>query len=603
MSKQKELPARSEVPTELKWDLTLLYPNDEAMKDQLKKTVNQAHELHQLAGHLGDDGQTLLKALQMSKAIGETLEREYVYAFLRRDSDTTDAQATELYGLAEQKATEIDTALSFMDPEIVQLDEAQLSQWMKDVQGLDEFKFALQQIRLQRGHVLSVPEEQLLSRLNRSLDSAETIYNTLNDADLHFGKIKDDDGELVELTHGNRSQFTESTYRDVRKAAALAYQKPYHDLRNTFAATLNSFIDSQNSIATLRHYRSARQAALSVNQIDEQVYDTLVHTVNQHLDLAHRWYGIKKRALKLDPFYQYDIGVPLAGKDLLRTTFDEGKQMVLDAMQVMGPDYLKGLKQEFDHRWIDAAENRGKRSGGYQIGVYQANPYILLNWTDKLYSTFVLAHESGHAMHSWFSQHHQPSEYADAPIFLAEVASTFNENILTEYLLNKYHDNRELQIFILEQSINGFIGSIYRQTQFAEFEDTAYRRQQAGQTLTADYLDQISRQLVEKYYGPDVKLAGTDTQSWAYVPHFYMDYYVYQYATSWAIATALSERVWNKQPGALDRYLDFLRAGGSADPITILNRAGVDVTNGQYLEDSLKVLQQRLDQIESLLRL
>lgn len=603
MSKQKELPARSEVPTELKWDLTLLYPNDEAMKDQLKKTVNQAHELHQLAGHLGDDGQTLLKALQMSKAIGETLEREYVYAFLRRDSDTTDAQATELYGLAEQKATEIDTALSFMDPEIVQLDEAQLSQWMKNVQGLDEFKFVLQQIRLQRGHVLSVPEEQLLSRLNRSLDSAETIYNTLNDADLHFGKIKDDDGELVELTHGNRSQFTESTYRDVRKAAALAYQKPYHDLRNTFAATLNSFIDSQNSIATLRHYRSARQAALSVNQIDEQVYDTLVHTVNQHLDLAHRWYGIKKRALKLDPFYQYDIGVPLAGKDLLRTTFDEGKQMVLDAMQVMGPDYLKGLKQEFDHRWIDAAENRGKRSGGYQIGVYQANPYILLNWTDKLYSTFVLAHESGHAMHSWFSQHHQPSEYADAPIFLAEVASTFNENILTEYLLNKYHDNRELQIFILEQSINGFIGSIYRQTQFAEFEDTAYRRQQAGQTLTADYLDQISRQLVEKYYGPDVKLAGTDTQSWAYVPHFYMDYYVYQYATSWAIATALSERVWNKQPGALDRYLDFLRAGGSADPITILNRAGVDVTNGQYLEDSLKVLQQRLDQIESLLRL
>lgn len=603
MSKQKELPARSEVPTELKWDLTLLYPNDEAMKDQLKKTINQAHELHQLAGHLGDDGQTLLKALQMSKAIGETLEREYVYAFLRRDSDTTDAQATELYGLAEQKATEIDTALSFMDPEIVQLDEAQLSQWMKDVQGLDEFKFALQQIRLQRGHVLSVPEEQLLSRLNRSLDSAETIYNTLNDADLHFGKIKDDDGELVELTHGNRSQFTESTHRDVRKAAALAYQKPYHDLRNTFAATLNSFIDSQNSIATLRHYRSARQAALSVNQIDDQVYDTLVHTVNQHLDLAHRWYGIKKRALKLDPFYQYDIGVPLAGKDLLRTTFDEGKQMVLDAMQVMGPDYLKGLKQEFDHRWIDAAENRGKRSGGYQIGVYQANPYILLNWTDKLYSTFVLAHESGHAMHSWFSQHHQPSEYADAPIFLAEVASTFNENILTEYLLNKYHDNRELQIFILEQSINGFIGSIYRQTQFAEFEDTAYRHQQAGQTLTADYLDQMSRQLVEKYYGPDVKLAGTDTQSWAYVPHFYMDYYVYQYATSWAIATALSERVWNKQPGALDRYLDFLRAGGSADPITILKRAGVDVTNGQYLEDSLKVLQQRLDQIESLLRL
>ena len=603
MSRQKELPARSAVPTELKWDLTLLYPDDQAMKDQLEQTVSQAHQLHQLAGHLGDDGETLLKALQMSKSIGEALEREYVYAFLRRDSDTTDAQATELYGVAEQKATEIETALSFMDPEIVKLDQAELDRWLKNVAGLDEFKFALHQIRLQRGHVLTVDEEQLLSRLSRSLDSADTIYNTLNDADLHFGKIKDENGDTVELTHGNRSQFTESTDREVRKAAVLAYQKPYHDLRNTFAATLNSYIDSRNSIATLRHYKSARQASLSANQIDEQVYDTLVATVNQHLDLAHRWYRIKKKALKLEPFYQYDIGVPLAGKDLLRTTFAEGKQMVMDAMQVMGPDYIDGLKKEFDNRWIDAAENRGKRSGGYQIGVYQANPYILLNWTDKLYSTFVLAHESGHAMHSWFSQHHQPSEYADAPIFLAEVASTFNENILTEYLLNKYRDNRKLQVFILEQSINGFIGSIYRQTQFAEFEDTAYREQQKGRTLTADYLDQISHQLVEKYYGPNVKLVGTDTQSWAYVPHFYMNYYVYQYVTSWAIATTLSERVWTKQPGALDRYLDFLSAGGSADPITILKRAGVDVTNGQYLNDSLKVLQKRLDQIEGLLNL
>ena len=226
MSRQKELPARSAVPTELKWDLTLLYPDDQAMKDQLEQTVSQAHQLHQLAGHLGDDGETLLKALQMSKSIGEALEREYVYAFLRRDSDTTDAQATELYGVAEQKATEIETALSFMDPEIVKLDQAELDRWLKNVAGLDEFKFALHQIRLQRGHVLTVDEEQLLSRLSRSLDSADTIYNTLNDADLHFGKIKDENGDTVELTHGNRSQFTESTDREVRKAAVLAYQKP-----------------------------------------------------------------------------------------------------------------------------------------------------------------------------------------------------------------------------------------------------------------------------------------------------------------------------------------------------------------------------------------
>lgn len=601
MTKQNDLPARNAVPAELTWDLTLIFPSDNAMKQALKETVTKATKLQQFAGHLSQDGQTLLKALQGLKIINEELEQEYVYAFLRRDSDTTDAQATELYGAAEQAATKIETSLAFIEPEIVAIDQDKIDQWLSTIPQLGEFRFMLHQIRLQKGHILSAKDEQLLSRLGRTLDSADSIYNVMNDADLDFGKIKDEDGNLVQLTHGNRSQFTESMNREVRKAATLAYQKPYHKFRNTFATTFNSFVDSRNTLAEIHHYHSARQAALAPNQIDEQVYDTLVKTVNNRLNLAHRWYALKKKAMQLDPFYQYDVNTPLAGKDLLRTTFAEGKEMVLNAMQVMGPDYVAGLKEEFTHRWIDAAENRGKRSGGYQVGIYRANPFILLNWTDKLYSTFVLAHESGHAMHSWFSQHQQPSEYAEAPIFLAEVASTFNENILTEYLLDKYHNNRELQIFVLEQSINGYIGSIYRQTQFAEFEDTAYKQQQAGRTLTADYLDQLSHQLVAKYYGPTVKLAGTDTQSWAYVPHFYMNYYVYQYATSWAIASTLANRVWTKQPGALDRYLDFLKAGGSSDPITILKNAGVDVTNSQYLNDALDVFSKRLDQIEALL--
>lgn len=602
MTDSKQLPNRNEVPQNLTWDLTLLYPNDQAMKDDLKQTTDRAHQLHQLAGRLADnDGASLLQALQMAKVINEELEKEYVYAFLRRDSDTTDDAANALYGIAEDAATKVDTALSFMDPEIIAIDEGQLRAWLKRVPGLAEFRFALKQIRLQKRHVLSTREESLLSRLGRSLDSADTIYNTLNDADLNFGKVHDDQGHLVRLTHGNRSQFTESTKRAVRKEAFLAYQKPYHDLRNTFAATLNSYINTQNTRAALRHYSSARQAALAPNQIGEQVYDTLIKTVNAHLDLAYRWYGIKKRVLGLEHLYQYDVNVPLAGQDLLRTSFADGKKLVLAAMQVLGPDYVNALQTEFDCRWIDAAENKGKRSGGYEIGVYRANPFILLNWTDKLYSTFVLAHESGHAMHSWFSQHHQPSEYADAPIFLAEVASTFNENILTEYLLKKYQDNPQLQIFILEQSIDGFIGTIYRQCQFAEFEDTAYKAEQAGRALTADYLDQLSQRLVKKYFGPTVELAGTATQGWAYVPHFYMNYYVYQYATSWAIATTLAERVWHRQPGARTAYLGFLKAGGSKAPIEILRDAGVDVTNSDYLTAALGVFKKRLDQIEKLL--
>lgn len=594
--------ARDEVPTELTWDLTLLYPSDDAMRADLDDTLLLADKLSGFAGHL-NGAKELLAALNTHKQIETDLEKEYVYAFLRRDSDTTDETANALFGTAAKAATTIATKEAFLEPEILAIDEGALDGYFKQEPGLEEFRYELEQIRLQRGHVLTTSEEKLLSRLNRSLDSADEIYNTLNDADLNFGQVHDDEGNLVQLTHGNRSQFTESLKRPVRKEATLAYAKPYHDLRNTFAQTLNSFVGAQNAVAELRHYQSGRQAALAPHQIDEQVYDTLVKTVNDHLDLAHRWYRIKKDYLGLTDFNQADINTPLAGDDVLKTTFAEGKQLTLDALSVLGDEYTAGLKEEFDHRWIDAAENAGKRSGGYQISVYKANPFILLNWTDKLYSTYVLAHESGHAMHSWFSQHHQPAQYADAPIFLAEVASTFNEQILTSYLLEKYQADKKVQLYVLEQAIDGFIGTIYRQTQFAEFEHTAYQTEQAGQALTADFLDQTSSALLKKYYGPDVALLdGTATQSWAYVPHFYMNYYVYQYATSWAASTSLASAVWQHKPGAKEAYLNFLSAGGSAAPLEILKRAGVDATTSQYLEEALAVFERYLDRIEVLLK-
>ena len=596
----KQLPTRSQVPTELTWDLTLLFENDQAMEAALEKTQAKASELAKQAGTI-TSADRLLAVLTAAKEIDEELEQEYVYAFLRRDSDTTDAVATALFGKAAQAATTIETALAFIDPEILALDPDQLANWQASEPGLAEFKFQLDSLTRQRKHVLAGNQEQLLSRLNHALDGASEVYNTLNDADLDFGQVHNEAGELVQLTHGNRSQFTESQSRAVRKEAALAYQKPYHRLRHTFAATLNSFIESQNALAELRHYPSARAAALGANQIDEQVYDTLVETVNAALPLAHRWYALKKWALGINDFSQYDIPTPLAGSDILKTTYDQGKEMVLAALSVLGDEYQAGLKEEFAHRWVDVAENKGKRSGGYQISAYRANPYILLNWTDKLYSTFVLAHESGHAMHSWFSQQAQPSEYADAPIFLAEVASTFNENILTAWLLEKYPDPK-LQLYVLEQAIDGFIGTIFRQTQFAEFEHRAYTAQQAGQTLTADLLDQVNLALLKKYYGPEVAIAGTPTQSWAYVPHFYMNYYVYQYATSWAASTSLAAAVWEGEPGARDRYLAFLRAGGSAPATTILKQAGVDVTDAGYLQRALKVFAHRLDQVEALLK-
>lgn len=601
MSDNGELVTRDQVDDQLKWNLDDLFNSDEEMQKALQQTLKVVDEFKTFEQTVTDNAKNLLKVLQLSKQIDEELEKEFVYAFLRRDSDTTQSQAATLFGHISNELSKISAEMAFLDPQLVALDEQKLQQFYAEEPQLAEFKFMLTKLRRQKKHILSDKEERILGRTSKIMDAADEIYNTLNDADLTFGQIADETGKQVELTHGNRSQFTESQDRSVRKAATEAYEKPYHALRNTFAQTLNSFINSENTQAQIRHYDSARQAALSGNAIPESVYDTLVTSVNEHLNLAHRWYEIKKRVLKLDPFYKYDINVPLAGQDLLKTTFAQGKQLTLEALQVLGSDYTTGLEKEFDGRWIDAAENKGKRSGGYQISVYNTHPYILLNWTDKLYSTFVLAHESGHAMHSYFATQNQPSEYADAPIFLAEVASTFNENILTDYLLEKYANDRQKQIFILEEYISGFIGTIYRQTQFAEFEHQAYQAEQQGQALTADYLDQINSELVNKYYGPAVTPKGTKTQGWAYVPHFYMNYYVYQYATSWATSTALSQAVWQKKPQALEKYLNFLKAGGSQYPIEILKQAGVDLTTDQYLKDAFAVFEQRLDQIESLL--
>lgn len=598
---EEKLLSRNDVPEALKWDLKLLYQSDEEMKADFEVTKKVVEQFTKLQGKLAVDAKNLLAALILGKQIDEELEKEFVYAFLRRDSDTTDATATELYGMISSQLSTISAQMAFMEPEVVDIDDTVIDQFLTAEPKLAEFKFMLTKIRNEKAHVLSKLEEQLLSRVSKSLNAPDEIYNTLNDADLTFGTIHDEDGNEVQLTHGNRSQFTESQNREVRKEAVLAYEKPYHDLRNTFAQTLNSYMGMHNMQADVRHYASAREASLSSNQIDEQVYDTLISSVNSHLDLAHRWYALKKKVLGVDKFYKYDINVPIAGNDLLKTTFEDGKKLTREALSVLGPKYMEGLNQEFDNRWIDAAENKGKRSGGYQISVYQANPFILLNWTDKLYSTYVLAHESGHAMHSYFSQRAQPSEYFEAPIFLAEVASTFNENILTDYLLEKYQDDRQIKIFILEQYINGFIGTIYRQSQFAEFEYNAYQTQAKFGTLTADYLDNMSSDLVDKYYGPSVTPTGTKTQSWAYVPHFYMNYYVYQYATSMAASTALSAQVWNQEDGALERYYDFLSAGGSDYPIETLKRAGVDTTDSQYLERAFKVFEQRLNEIEALL--
>lgn len=599
-STANKLPARSEIVVEDTWRLEDIFSSDEAWEtayQEVKEDLKQAGQFH---GKLGESAEALYNALQFQDKVLEKLGKIYAYSHMRYDQDTTNSLYQGFDDRAKNLYAQASSSFAYIVPELLSIDEKKITQFLKENENLKLYEHAIEEINLQRPHVLSATEEAILAQASEVFDSSSNTFGMLNNADLKFPTIKDEDGNEVEITHGRYIRFLESEDRRVRKEAFEGMYSKYGEFRNTFASTLSGQVKSENFNASVRKYKNARQAALSNNNIPESVYDNLVQTVNEYLPLLHRYLGLRKKVLGLDELHMYDIFTPLVKEVKMNVSYEEAKATVLKGLSPLGEEYLNVLKEGFENRWVDVHENVGKRSGAYSSGAYGTNPYILLNWQNNLNNLFTLVHEFGHSVHSYYTRKYQPFPYGNYSIFVAEVASTCNENLLNEYLLNTIEDEKK-RIYLLNHYLEGFRGTLFRQTMFAEFEHTIHIKAQNGEALTADMLTKEYYELNKKYFGENVVIDEEIGLEWARIPHFYYNYYVYQYATGISAATALSKQILAEGQPAVERYITFLKSGSSDYPIEVLKKAGVDMTTAEPVREALQVFEEKLDELEALL--
>lgn len=596
----KELQKRSEVPVESTWKLEDIFTTDEAWQEELKKLQNDIPEIEKYQGKLSESADTLYNLLKLQDELSGRLGRLYTYAHMRYDEDTTNAFYQGLNAQAEMVLTTASSAMSYIVPEILAMEEGKVESYLSEKEELQVYKKVLEDITNKRPHVLSEKEEILLAEASEALSTGSQTFSMLNNADLTFPAIKNEEGEEVDVTHGRYSIFMESKDRRVREDAFKAMYETYGKFQNTFASTLSGNIKSDNFIAKVRNYDSARQAALDNNHIPEEVYDNLVSAVNERLPLLHRYIELRKKVLGVDELHMYDLYTPLVTDVDMKVSYEKAKDYVLKGLEPLGNEYKEILEEAFTNRWIDVEENKGKRSGAYSSGSYGTNPYILMNWQDNINNTFTLAHELGHSVHSYYTRKSQPFRYGNYSIFVAEVASTTNEALLNDYLLENLEDERE-KLYILNHFLEGFRGTVFRQTMFAEFEHEIHVRAQNGEALTAEKLTEIYYDLNKKYYGPSVVSDEEIGLEWARIPHFYYNYYVYQYATGYSAATSLAKQILDEGEPAVERYINYLKAGSSDYPIEVLKKAGVDMNSKQPILDALDVFEEKLNEMEKLL--
>lgn len=592
------LPKRNNIATELTWNLTTIFENDDAWQVAYDNAAQAGEQAAQWQGQLGASAENLTKGLTAILKAYRQIEKVYVYASLKSDQDTADAKYQGLSAQAQSLWTQISAQTAFMQPEILAIVPDTLTAWLQSPE-LKLYQHFIENLVAERDHVLSADQEALIAAAGDALNASSATFNVLNNADLKFGEILDEAGNVVQLSHGTYGELIKSTKRSVRQAAFESLYATYSKFQHTFAQTLAGEIKKHTFDAKVHHYSSARAAAMAENQIPETVYDTLVDTVNAHLPSLQRYLAFRKQRLGLDELHMYDLYTPLNGKPPVNYTIDQAKAVALEALAPLGEDYLSHVRDIFDHRMIDVVENQNKRSGAYSGGSYDTNPFILLNWQDSIDALFTLVHETGHSVHSWYTRHNQPYVYGDYSIFVAEIASTTNENLLTDYLLRTQKDPA-VQAYVLNYYLDGFKGTVYRQTQFAEFEHWLHQQDQQSLPLTAEALSQHYAKINAHYYqgvvqDPQIAL------EWSRIPHFYYDYYVYQYATGFAAASTLAAGISAHKPQAVDHYLNYLKSGSSKTPLDTMKAAGVDMTKPDYLEAAFAVFDQRLDQLTVLL--
>ncbi len=594
-----KIPTRSEAPLELTWDLGLIFADLAHWEAELAAVEELSRAMAAMQGHLGEGAAQLLAALQARDEVLRRLSALYVYAAHRKDADSTDPVGQALQERAGSFAARVVASLAFIDPEILALPEATLTTWLSQEPGLQLYAYAIERLNQQRAHVRSAEVEQVLAEYSDLTRAPYEIYEMLKDSDIVFPSILDEQGASMQLSHARFGRLRESLDRRVRRDAYEGYYSAIRPFRNTIASALGAAVRTHVLEARVRNYSSALEAALQPNEIPPAVYHNLIETVEANLGLNHRYMELRKRIMGLDDLRVYDLYVHPLPEVELKVAYPEAQALMLEAFKPLGEEYGTTLQQAFGSRWIDVYENVGKRSGAYSGGSYGTPPYVLLNYQDRLDDAFTLAHELGHSMHSFFSRRTQPFIYASYTIFVAEVASTLNEALLTDYLLN-HRDDESLRRRLLVQQIEDIRRTIIRQTMFASFELSIHQLAEAGQPLTSEELSRRYYDLAARYHGPAVTLDESISLEWALIPHFYYNFYVYQYATGLSAALALSRQIINEGPPALERYLGFLQRGSSRAPIDLLRDAGVDMTTPAPVQAAMTTFATLIDQLEQL---
>ncbi len=596
----ERIPARSEVPQEHKWSINDIYATDAAWEEDYKKAKTFPERIASYKGEISTSAEKLLEYLELDSEMSVLLDSLVNYAQRKNDEDTRKSEYQDMVSRVETVYVEIAGAAAFVTPELLSISDETMDSFYKQCSGLELYRRALDRIRRQKEHVLSENEEKIMALTGEMMGSPDTIFSMFNDADLKFPDAVDSEGNTHQVTHGSFIPLMQSKDRALRKSAFESLYHVYGDFKNTSAAILASQAKCLTFRARARKYASSLEAALDHTEVPVKVYEQLIEAVHSNLPLMHRYVKLRKKLLGVEELHAYDLYTPIVSDVDIKIPFEQAKQEVYDSLAPMGDEYRAILTKGFEDGWIDVYENEGKRSGAYSAGA-RVHPFVLLNHKDTLDSEFTLAHEMGHAIHSYLSNKTQPVVYADYVIFVAEVASTCNESLLMQHLLKTTTDKKR-RAYLINYFLEQFRTTLYRQTMFAEFELMLNRKSEGGEAITADVLCEMYRELNLKYYGEDIVIDSELDLEWSRIPHFYYNYYVYQYATGFSAAIALSQRILHEGEQAVKDYIGFLSGGCSTDPITLLIGAGVDMTSDKPVNDALALFGTLLDEMEELMK-
>ena len=602
MMAERKLNTREEMDARCKWAIEDLYKNEEDWKHDYLLLKSRIPELAKFRGRLGESAEGLLSMQKLSDELNRRMEKVYVYANQRLHENTDNSTYQNLASQAQGLLAELSESLSFVEPELMELPDGTIETFLEENEELSVYRQYFENIIRQKKHVLPAGQEALLAAMGEVAESPKDIFSMFHNADIRFPEITGEDGHPVPVTHGSYLSLMQSGSRQVRKDAFEAMYGVYGDWRNTLAAVYRANVKQAAFLAKARKYTSDLEAALDGSHIPVKVYGQLIEAVHESMPLMYRYMKLRKKLLGVDELHVYDLYVPLTGQDHSEIPFEQAKKTVLEGLAPLGEEYLNLLREGFDHRWIDVYENQGKRTGAYSWGAYGTHPYVLLNYQGTLHDVFTLAHEMGHALHSWYSDEYQPYIYAGYRIFVAEVASTCNESLLIHHLLaqSKKAGDRKKTMYLINYFLEQFRTTLFRQTMFAEFEKITHSLQEQGETLTADRLCGIYYDLNKLYFGDGLCVDREIAMEWARIPHFYTPFYVYQYATGFSAAIALSRRILELGEPAVEQYKKFLKGGSSMYPLELLKMAGVDMGQKAPVQDALAVFAQYLDEMERL---